>query len=153
LYVDGASRGNPGPAGVGIALYHKNKLVIRRGYFIGTRTNNQAEYMALIIGLLILQHKLGPTEKNRLPIHVMADSQLLIRQLKGEYSVRNPELRVLHSALQKLLENFTPHLLHIVREENTVADELANQGIDLNKIPPTTLMKLLAHYNIERFCT
>src|SRR5262249_18322016 len=99
LYTDGASRNNPGPSAVGICLMREGKVVAEHGYYVGTKTNNQAEYLALIIGLLHL--KLVATEDDQ--ISVFADSQLLIRQMQGLYKVKNLELQQLQQVAYKLL--------------------------------------------------
>src|SRR5437868_5897704 len=78
LFIDGASRNNPGPSGAGIFILKDGELLHKEGFFLGSKTNNQAEYMALLIGLFILKKKL---ESHSL-VHIISDSQLLVRQLK-----------------------------------------------------------------------
>jgi ribonuclease HI len=126
LWTDGAARGNPGPAGLGAVLKRADDTEIGHVCrYIGRATNNVAEYRALLEGLaLALQHGVRSIE-------VRADSELLIKQLKGEYQVRNPNLKELFVEAKLLLARFDSHrLLHVRRELNTEADRLANQAID-----------------------
>lgn len=128
LYTDGASRGNPGQAAIGAVLYRKTGTrldeVASVSEPIGHATNNVAEYKAMIAGLKMAA--------SHAPDHlvVRADSELLIKQLKGVYRVRNPNLRPLFLEAQRLLRAFPSRLEHVRREQNTRADELANQALD-----------------------
>ena len=128
LYSDGASRGNPGRAAIGAALYRIERgrplLVGQVSESIGYATNNVAEYRALIEGLKLAQNY----QPERLIVR--ADSQLLIRQLEGRYRVKNPALQELFREAEKLLSTFRHRLEHVPREENTVADALANAALD-----------------------
>jgi ribonuclease HI len=129
LYTDGASRGNPGLAAIGAALYrvddHKLVLVGQVSESIGTATNNVAEYEAVIAGLTAAL-PFVPDE-----VILRADSQLLIRQLEGRYRVKNPKLQELFTKARKLLRALPSYRLeHVPREENTVADALANAALD-----------------------
>ena len=128
MYTDGASRGNPGLAGAGIVLATEDGSVQARGYrFLGTVTNNDAEYQAVVIGL---QRALERGYQN---VILRADSELLIKQLTGEYRVRNPHLQSLHQQALSLLRRFRSWKAeHIPREENAEADRLANKAIDLH---------------------
>lgn len=126
IFVDGASRGNPGEAGIGVAVYdNKGKLMTEISRYIGIATNNVAEYKALIEGL-----KVG-LEMNAANIHVKSDSQLLIRQLTGIYKVKSEGLKPLHEEAGNLLKKYRKYELeHIPREYNKHADKLANEGIE-----------------------
>jgi ribonuclease HI len=126
VYSDGAARGNPGPAGAGAVLTDASGAVIARlGRYLGTRTNNVAEYEGLLLGLKHAQ-ELGYRQ-----VEVRADSQLLIRQLKGEYAVRHAGLKPLHAEALRLLHGFDRYELeHVPREENALADEMSNRAID-----------------------
>lgn len=128
LYSDGASRGNPGRAAIGAALYRleegRPSLVGQVSESIGQATNNVAEYRALIEGLK-MAHRHHPDR-----LTVRADSQLLIRQLEGRYRVKNPGLQGLHLEASRLLEKIPHELEHIPREQNVVADALANAALD-----------------------
>jgi ribonuclease HI len=126
VFSDGAARGNPGPAGAGAVLtLPSGEVVERLGLFLGRQTNNYAEYMGAILGLRRAQ-TLGAEE-----VELVADSQLLIRQLGGQYRVKSPTLRPLHQEAQQLLAHFRRHQLsHVPREENTEADGMSNRAID-----------------------
>ncbi|HXL40754.1 MAG TPA: ribonuclease HI family protein [Myxococcales bacterium] len=126
VYSDGAARGNPGPAGAGAVLVdHAGKVVARLGRFLGKQTNNFAEYQGLLLGLKHAK-ELGYRQ-----VEVRADSQLLIRQLKGEYAVRHAGLKPLHAEALRLLRSFDAYQLeHVPREENALADEMSNRAID-----------------------
>lgn len=126
LMVDGAARGNPGDAGCGAAICDENgNLVKELSRYLGRTTNNVAEYEALLMGLDAL------IELGRKRIRVHSDSQLLVRQLNGEYSVKDEKLKVLYQRAQTLLRQFDScRIVHVYREMNKVADRLANRGID-----------------------
>jgi len=128
LYSDGASRGNPGRAAIGAALYRVQdghlKLEGQVSEAIGHATNNVAEYQALIEGLKLAQ------EHSPDRLTVRADSQLLIRQLEGRYRVKNAALQPLYLEAKRLLSKMPHRLEHVPREENFVADALANAALD-----------------------
>jgi ribonuclease HI len=126
LFSDGAARGNPGPAGAGAVITDAaGNVLARLGRFLGRQTNNVAEYQGLLLGLRHAQ-ELGVRD-----LEVRADSQLLIRQLGGEYAVKHPGLKPLHAEAVRLLESFDSYVLrHVPREENTLADEMSNRAID-----------------------
>jgi ribonuclease HI len=123
---DGASRGNPGPAGIGAQITDEEGVVlgeIAKG--LGETTNNVAEYTAVIRGLERAQ-ELGAAE-----VLLRSDSQLLINQLTGRYQVKSPHLQPLHRRVRELAEGFDSiDYEHVRRERNTEADRLANQGVD-----------------------
>ncbi|HLN85165.1 MAG TPA: ribonuclease HI family protein [Candidatus Limnocylindrales bacterium] len=126
LMVDGAARGNPGDAGCGAAIFDENGAVVKElSRYLGRTTNNVAEYEGLLMGLDALI-RLG-----RKKIRVQSDSQLLVRQLNGEYRVKDEKLKVLYQRAMSLLRQFDSYrILHVYREMNKVADRLANRGID-----------------------
>jgi len=126
LWTDGAARGNPGPAGIGAILKSETGEVLYTGSeYLGHTTNNVAEYKAVLLGLA------GALAQGVSRIEVRADSELLIKQLKGEYRVRSPGLKPLFDEARRLIARFTSvKLTHIRRELNGEADRLANQGID-----------------------
>jgi ribonuclease HI len=127
LYCDGASRGNPGPAGAGAVLVEPGGAVIdRQGKFLGRQTTLFAEYQGLLLGLLRARD-LGVGE-----VEVFSDSELMIRQLGSRYQVRSPSLRPLYDEARRLLDQFDRvKLVHVPREMNRAADELSNRAIDL----------------------
>lgn len=126
LMVDGAARGNPGDAGCGAAIYDENgRLVKELSRYLGRSTNNVAEYEGLLMGLEAL------LELEKKDIVVQSDSQLMVRQLNGEYRVKDEKLKPLFDRATRLLRQFDSYrILHIRREMNKLADRLANLGID-----------------------
>ena len=129
LWTDGAARGNPGPAGSGAILKTTSLEVLAAdGQYIGETTNNVAEYKALLLGLLrALQHGIRRLE-------VRADSELMIKQLRGEYQVRAEGLKPLFAEAKGMIGRFEAvRLVHVRREQNVEADRLANQAIDDEK--------------------
>lgn len=126
VFSDGASRGNPGPAGAGAVLQDEGGHPLERlGRFLGKQTNNVAEYEGLLLGLR-RAHELGARD-----VDVFADSELLIRQLQGRYKVKNAALQRLHAEAVALLRSFTKVTLqHVPRAQNTAADEMSNRAID-----------------------
>ena len=126
LMVDGAARGNPGDAGCGAAICDESGALVKElSRYLGRTTNNVAEYEGLLMGLEALIH-LG-----RKKIRVQSDSQLLVRQLNGEYRVKDEKLKLLYQRAMTLLRQFDSYrILHVYREMNQVADRLANRGID-----------------------
>lgn len=130
LFIDGASRNNPGPASIGLQLRKNDELICKAGYYIGTKTNNQAEYGGLIVGIMIAREHMGPKDT----LTIKSDSLLLVRQIAGQYAVKNPELKKLHQCAINLLKNISFSITHVYREENTIADGMANLALD-KKIP------------------
>jgi ribonuclease HI len=126
LMVDGASRGNPGEAGCGaLILDDKGAVVNELSRYLGRTTNNVAEYEGLLMGLAAL------LQRGAKKIVVQSDSQLLVRQLNGEYRVKDEKLKVLFERAMRLLRQFEGYrIVHVRREMNKVADRLANRGID-----------------------
>jgi len=129
LFVDGAARGNPGPAGAGAVIQDESGRILHRiAEFLGHCTNNVAEYRALQIALQTAL-KLGAEE-----VSIFSDSELLVRQISGDYKVRQETLRQLRLQVDDLLKRFEKfQLTHIPREKNKEADKLANQAIDGRK--------------------
>jgi ribonuclease HI len=126
VMVDGAARGNPGPAGCGAVIYDENGVVVKQlSRYLGHTTNNVAEYEGLLMGLEAL------LQLRRKHIVVQSDSELLVRQLTGQYRVKDEKLKVLFERAMTLLRQFDSYrILHVGRELNKLADRLANQGID-----------------------
>ncbi|MBI4335400.1 MAG: ribonuclease HI family protein [Candidatus Omnitrophica bacterium] len=127
LFIDGAARGNPGPAGLGVVIKDENKNTIKEFYkYIGAATNNIAEYNALVYGLQEA-HMLGAEEAI-----LNVDSELVVQQLKGEFRVRDPKIKLLFDQAIHLINGFKKfEVRHIRREENKEADKLANKAINL----------------------
>ena len=85
LYVDGASRNNPGPSGAGLCIFKDGEVAEKHGFYLGKRTNNQAEYLALLLGIFFLKKQISGGDF----VEIVSDSQLLVRQLLGAYRVKN----------------------------------------------------------------
>ena len=129
-FTDGASRGNPGESGIGILMSDEaGKTLVSLSDYIGTATNNIAEYTALIKCLELA----GETKCTRLIVH--SDSELMVRQVQGAYKVKDKGLKALFADVQKILASvpYKFEIKHVAREENGVADELANRGINLKR--------------------
>ncbi|SDC46917.1 ribonuclease HI [Natrinema hispanicum] len=125
VYFDGGSRGNPGPAAIGWVIVTSDGIVAEDGETIGTATNNQAEYEALIAGLEAARDY-GYDE-----VHVRGDSELIVKQVRGEYDTNNPELREKRVTVHELLAAFDEWTLEYVpRDVNERADGLVNEALD-----------------------
>ncbi|WP_306059494.1 ribonuclease HI [Natronococcus wangiae] len=125
VYFDGASRGNPGPAAIGWVIVTGDGIVAEGSKRIGRATNNQAEYTALITALEAARDY-GYGE-----VHVRGDSELIVKQVRGEYDTHNPELRERRVTALELLSSFDEWTLEYVpREVNDRADGLANEALD-----------------------
>ena len=140
-YVDGASRGNPGPASYAVVLQAPDGATkFEIGKYVGRATNNVAEYYGLIAALDYAASEKIPR------LRVRSDSELLVRQMQGRYKVNSPDLRPLHERAQKLaraLAYFT--IEHIPREQNREADELANIALDRTAAGGTAANSSPAH--------
>ncbi len=125
IHSDGASKGNPGDAGIGVVITDADGEVLKElSEYIGETTNNVAEYTALIRGLEEAR-KLGVQS-----VRVSTDSELLARQLTGEYKVKSPLLKPLYQRLMQILSGFeTASVSHVLRHLNTRADKLANEAV------------------------
>jgi ribonuclease HI len=125
IHIDGAARGNPGEAGIGVLIKEENGGSRAVKKYLGTRTNNQAEYTALITAL-----ESAREYKDR-EIRIFTDSLLLANQMNGLWKVKHPEIKELYGKAKGLIEGFRRVTIkHIPREENTEADRLANLAID-----------------------
>ena len=123
-YIDGGSRGNPGEAGLGVYF----PGVARIAEYLGTGTNNYAEYSALLTALRFAVYVRCDE------LQVYADSELVVKQITGEYQVKNENIRLLHEAATRwmsLIRHFT--ISHVRREQNKEADKLANKAMDTRR--------------------
>lgn len=130
LHTDGAAKGNPGPSGIGVALYRENETepLATVAEYIGESTNNVAEYRALIRGLS--EALLRGADS----VSVRTDSELMVRQLEGRYKVSAPQIAPLHAEAKRALAKFSRvDLKHVPRAQNALADKLANQGVAAGK--------------------
>lgn len=126
IHIDGGARGNPGPAGAGVVIRQSDgPVLLEAGYYLGSTTNNFAEYTALLRGLEAAQ-RFAPER-----IEIFSDSELLVRQINGEYRVRSGNLKDLfHKATTQLAGFKHWRIRHVRREQNARADELANLAMD-----------------------
>jgi len=125
IHIDGGARGNPGPGAAGVLIADaRGQPLFEAGYYLGHTTNNQAEYRALLLALE------AAARLKRREIAIFCDSELLVRQLTGEYRVRAKELILLHEQAQRKLLKFRWHIRHVPREENTRADEMVNLALN-----------------------
>ena len=125
LFVDGAADQHTETAGIGGVFYRNGEELYSFSEFIGSKTNNEAEYEALIRGIKEA-HKL-----NLLSINIFADSQLVVRQITGEYKVKNERMKLLHKQALELLEKLENwNIEHVLRDKNTRADALSKSGME-----------------------
>jgi len=126
IYTDGGARGNPGPAGIGVVIYDEKKVLLAtHKRYIGEATNNQAEYQAVI---LALEKALELGAKR---VDFKLDSELVVKQLRGEYKVKNEQLAILVQDVLQLSNKFLQiNYSHVPREQNELADQLVNEAID-----------------------
>ena len=132
--IDGGSRGNPGPASYGVVIRDpRGQVVAKLKKYIGRSTNNVAEYYGLIAALdYAQQHSIRA-------LRVESDSELLVRQMSGQYKVKSPDLRPLYERARKMAQTFdTFKIDHVYREQNTEADALANEALDETSGRPAT---------------
>lgn len=145
IYCDGASRGNPGQAAFGVVAFRKGEEISLNAFRagedasvfkiaekLGVRTNNEAEYFGIIRALA----KCAELGINT-PL-ICSDSELVVRQLRGEYKVKNENLRTLYLEAMKLVTQVKPSLMHVRREKNQIADYLANLALDTPGKSPFT---------------
>jgi ribonuclease HI len=128
IYCDGGARGNPGPAGVGVVIIEANGREKKFNKFIGVKTNNQAEYEAVLYALEIVLAEY----KELVKVDFYLDSELVVKQLNSEYKIKNQELGSLLIKIRNLIikHDLETTFKHIPREKNHHADRLVNQAID-----------------------
>ena len=124
--IDGGSRGNPGPAAYGVVIRNaKGEIIVRLKKYIGLSTNNVAEYFGLIAALDYAENH------GIRALHVRSDSELLVKQMRGQYKVRSEDLRPLFERAKKMSQSFEAFRIdHVYRDQNGEADALANQAMD-----------------------
>ncbi len=132
LYTDGGSRGNPGPAGIGVIIRNDKGEALRKySEEIGETTNNEAEYQALIFGLKKLKQVFGKDKMKQAELEIRMDSELIVKQLNHQYKIEEPNLQKLFLLVWNLMLNFGPiKFTAISREQNKEADRLVNQALD-----------------------
>jgi ribonuclease HI len=124
--IDGGARGNPGPAAYGVVVHNaQGELIEEWGKYLGIQTNNVAEYSALVA---VLEYAVRENHKS---LKVLSDSELMVRQMRGQYKVKNPVLREFYERAQALVRKLQQFSIeHVLRERNRAADRVANQVLD-----------------------
>ncbi|HUS18121.1 MAG TPA: ribonuclease HI family protein [Terriglobales bacterium] len=135
-FIDGGARGNPGPAGFGVHIEDAaGKMIAELSEYLGHQTNNVAEYSGLLAALdYAVQHHY-PSLK------VVSDSELLVKQMRGDYKVKSPELKALYDRARPLIRKLTQfEIRHVLRAQNKNADRLANAAMDkgMGRVPATS---------------
>lgn len=129
--TDGGARGNPGPAGIGFVISDGVKIVKEGNAYIGETTNNQAEYEALIRAFVELEKFIPEDSRTDVHIEVRMDSELVIKQLRREYKVKDAGLKLQFAKITEHISKFPSIIFkHIPREQNAEADALANEAMD-----------------------
>lgn len=137
MYTDGGSRNNPGPAAIGVFIETLQKQF---GHFIGEKTNNEAEYEAVIYGLKKLKQIIGKEKAKEIEVEIYLDSEFVAKQMKHEYKVKEKHLQGLFLEVWNLMLDFGKVTFnHIPREKNITADKLVNEALD-DKEKQTTLL-------------
>jgi ribonuclease HI len=134
LFADGGSRGNPGPAASGAVLLDgAGELIEEAAAYLGVKTNNVAEWTALLLGLE------AASKRGIRRLAIRLDSELVVKQLRGEYRVKHPDLQPLHRRAVALLRRFDEiDLRHVPRKQNVRADRLVNRVLDREAAAPAT---------------
>jgi ribonuclease HI len=130
IYTDGGARGNPGPAAIGVVIERGGERK-EYGEAIGNTTNNVAEYKAIIFALKKAKSLLGSDEAGNAELEIRADSELVVKQLKGEYKVKDVGMQPLFIEVWNAKQDFkSVQFVHIPREKNTRADAMVNKALD-----------------------
>lgn len=128
MFTDGGSRGNPGPAAIGV---HIETLDKQYAECIGTKTNNEAEYAALIFGLKKIKQELGKTKAKKAEVECFLDSELVVKQLNHEYKLKEKHIQEFFIEIWNLMLEFSSvKFTHVFREQNKIADALVNKALD-----------------------
>jgi ribonuclease HI len=128
MYSDGGSRGNPGPAALGVYIETLDK---QYGEFLGVKTNNEAEYLAIVSGLKKIKSLIGKEKAKKVAVECRMDSELAMKQLTHQYKVEKEHIQKLCFLVWNLTHDFAKvTFVHVYREDNTVADAMANQAMD-----------------------
>jgi len=135
IYTDGGSRGNPGPAALGIVIqYTSGKLIKEYGEALGVRTNNEAEYEAVIFALKKVKALFGKEKTKTMALDVRMDSELVMKQLTGQYKVEEEKLFPLFIKIWNLKMDFgSITFMYVPREKNKDADRMVNEALDRKK--------------------
>ncbi len=143
VHTDGGSRGNPGPAAIGVVICNEKDQVLKEyGEFIGETTNNEAEYRAVISALKKIKAQWGKENAKKAAVEVYADSELMVKQLNGEYKISHPTTQKFFIELWNLKTDFAKVTFTAVpREQNKQADKMVNQALDAKVGSRNTLFR------------
>jgi ribonuclease HI len=132
IFSDGGARGNPGPAASAFVIYDGDDLVGESSKYLGSSSNNTAEYFAVVMALTQFINK--GFNKNSKGIRFYLDSLLIVKQLTGEYKIKSPHLKILAMKIKELEKKISSEIkyIHITREKNKIADALVNKCLDEN---------------------
>ena len=132
IFSDGGSRNNPGPAAGGAVVFiEEKKRCLMAGNYYGKQTNNQAEYRALVDAVEIVEEYYRNIDLVEVELNIFLDSELMVKQLNGEYKVKNDGLKLLHDDLQNRLSKFgRTKISHVLRAQNKLADLIVNSVLD-----------------------
>jgi ribonuclease HI len=131
VHTDGGARGNPGPAALGVTLEGEPIGVKGYGEYLGVKTNNEAEYEAVVYALKKIKQLIGRAVVKKTRVEVHADSELVVKQLNGEYKIENEKLQPLWLKIwNEKLEFASVTFRHIPREQNAAADKFVNEALD-----------------------
>lgn len=132
IYTDGGSRGNPGPSAIGIVIKNENEEILKKySEFLGVKTNNEAEYEAVIFALKKIKALFGKEKTKKTEINIKMDSELVKKQLSGEYKIEEERLFPYFIKIWNLKMEFRKvEFQHIPREQNKEADKLVNETLD-----------------------
>jgi ribonuclease HI len=132
IYTDGGSRGNPGPAAIGVLFFNERKEIFKKfSKFLGEMTNNEAEYQAVIFALKKFKSLFGKKLAKETEIEIRSDSELLVKQLNGKYKILEKNLQPLFLELWNLKQDFKKVKFKLIsRDKNKEADRLVNQTLD-----------------------
>jgi ribonuclease HI len=132
IHGDGGSRGNPGPSGAGAVIRDEGGFTVAAvSKFLGTQTNNFAEYEAVISAFDELLSRVPESKRKETEVVVKMDSMLVVRQMQGEWKIKHPNLKPQHAKLKERINQFGKvTFMHVYREENGDADALANEAMD-----------------------
>ncbi len=140
LFVDGASRGNPGKASVGMVCLDAKTPIFQEDFYLGIATNNVAEYTALLTGLCLIKENF---KNQKFELEIFSDSQLMVRQILGKYKIKNETLLALKNLIDNQLKSLSWEIKHVERSKNKSADAMANQAFISKKALPAMVKQLL----------
>ena len=131
VFIDGGSRGNPGPSACGVVFTNKQGIIKKYSEHLGQGTNNFAEYSGLIFALKKAKALFGKEKVKKMDFEIKSDSELLVKQMKGEYKVLNPDIQPLFLSAWNLKIDFNKvSFISIPREQNKLADQLVNESLN-----------------------